>query len=514
MTNSVEDQVTAWRTTYGAEDLCVAHVVCDSHDPAAAAFSFVAPDLVVRDLTFGELADLSRRCATVLAEQGVRRGDRVGVLMGKRVELVVAILAIWRLGAVHVPLFTAFAPAAVQSRLAASNARILVTEPAQLSKADGMDVATIIAGPEWDAALEAADPHADAEVVGGDGEVIRIFTSGTTGQPKAVSVPAKAFASFASYMHYGLDVTTDDIYWNAADPGWAYGLYYAIVGPMVIGRRSILLNAGFSPELTSDVLKHLGVTNFAAAPTVYRSLANAGTTEGVKLRVASSAGERLTADVITWSEPALGVEVRDHFGQTEHGMVVVNAWHPDVARPIRAGSMGLALPGFSAAIVDDKLALDVLNSPLMWFGGYVDAPDATPPRLSADGRWYFTGDLGSIDDDGYISFTSRDDDIILMAGYRIGPADLEGVLITHEAVSEVAVVGRPDQVRGEVVEAFVVLADGAQVSELLVKQLQDMVRTNYSAHAYPRRVHFVEALPKTPSGKIQRHVLRQAAPLP
>ncbi len=323
-------------------------------------------------------------------------------------------------------------------------------------------------------------------------------------------MPVRALASFHAYLHYGLDVSEDDVFWNAADPGWAYGLYYGVLGPLVTGRRNLLLHAGFSPETTVKVLRQLAVSNFAAAPTVYRSLSNDARVTGFSLRRASSAGEPLTPDVIEWAETALGTQVRDHYGQTEHGMFVNNHWHPDVRRPVVPGSMGFAMPGFRCGIHEGEIAIDTANSPLMWFTGYLDAPDKTAARFTGPERtgWYLTADAGR-EEDGRFFFTARDDDVIIMAGYRIGPFDVESVLITHPSVIDVAVVGRPDQLRGEVLEAFCVLADGVAGTPELEAELQQLVKDGFAAHAYPRTVHWVDELPKTPSGKIQRFKLRQ-----
>ncbi|HET6704539.1 AMP-binding enzyme, partial [Amycolatopsis sp.] len=253
------------------------------------------------------------------------------------------------------------------------------------------------------------------------------------------------------------------------------------------------------------------VTNFAGAPTVYRALSKSGLVRDVRLRRASSAGEPLTPDIAGWARDALGVEVRDHYGQTELGMVINNHWHPDVARPVKPGSMGQPMPGYTAGTVDGQIAVDVENSPLLWFTGYHEEPRKTAERFTGDGRWYLTADTGRVDDEGYYFFTARNDDVILAAGYRIGPFDVESVLITHPAVADVAVVGRPDPegVRGEVVEAFVVLTEEAEANDGLAAELQRLVRDEYSKHAYPRSVHFIDALPKTPSGKVQRYLLRQ-----
>jgi len=511
---TVGTQVEAWRATFTDPQASVAHLLCDRHDPRSIAFSFIESDLTYRDVTHGELTEDSRRFATALSDRGVGPGDSVAVLMGKRYELIISLLAIWRVGAVHVPLFTAFATPAIKMRVESSGAKLIITEPSQQDKVLPLtadtDLAALIAGPEMDHLMTTSEPFEDAAAVGGDGAMIRLFTSGTTGKPKAVPVPVRALAAITSYMHYGLDVKDSDVFWNSADPGWAYGLYYGIVGPLVTGRRNLLLNAGFTPQSTAAVMKKFGVTNFASAPTVYRSLSKKSEAlDGITLRRASSAGEPLTSDIVTWSVGALGVEVRDHYGQTEHGMVIGNAWHEDVACPTRTGSMGKALPGFAAGVVDNSIALNTQDSPLMWFTGYVDAPAKTAERFTPARDWYLTGDSGRMDDDGYLYFSARDDDVILMAGYRIGPVDVESVLITHPAVVEVAVVGRPDELRGELLEAFVVLDEGSTGTPELEIELQERVRKGYSAHAYPRRVHFVDDLPKTPSGKIQRYLLRQ-----
>lgn len=509
---STDDAVADWLATFATPDADAAALLVDRHDPEAVAFTTIEVDgdeIVSTNLTFGELADRSKRFATVLADRGISRGDTVGVLMGKRSELVVALVAIARLGAVYIPLFTAFAAPAIEMRLTAGAARVVVTEPSQVDKLGGSDASVIVAGEQFDDLIAAADPLERSVAVGGDGTLILLFTSGTTGAPKGVPVPVRALAAFSCYMIYGLDVSEDDVFWNAADPGWAYGLYYGVLGPLAIGRPNLLLHAGFSAALTARIFTDFGVTNFASAPTVYRTLSKDPSISGFTLRHASSAGEPLTPDVIDWAKKALGTEVRDHYGQTEHGMFVNNHWHDDVRADVVPGSMGFPMPGYTAGIVDGQIAIDVAASPLIFFTGYLDAPDKTAARFTEDGAWYLTGDTGRVDDDGRFYFTARDDDVIIMAGYRIGPFDVESVLITHPSVVDVAVVGRPDELRGEVLEAFVVVVDGIDGSAELEAELQQLVKTGFAAHAYPRTVHFVDALPKTPSGKIQRFLLRQ-----
>ncbi|WP_370290860.1 AMP-binding protein [Nocardioides sp.] len=503
--------IDSWLATYGDPDADAAALACDRHDPASTAFVVVDAESRVSRLTYGELADRSRRMAAVLRSRGVGRGDRVPVLMGKRPELPVTLVALWRLGAVHVPLFTAFEEGAILVRVEGAAARLVVTEPDQRHKLAGVPAIDVVeVGPGLSEELDAAQPLLETVAVGGEGAILQLFTSGTTGKPKPVVVPCRALASFHAYLHYSLDVSEDDVFWNAADPGWAYGLYYGLAGPLVAGRPNVLCAAGFSPQSMVAVIESVGVTNFAGSPTMYRALSKADVVEHLPLRCASSAGEPLTPDVLDWAARVLGTEVRDHYGQTELGMVICNSWNPEVARPVKPGSMGLPMPGYTAGIVAGQIAIDVAESPLLWFTGYDGEPEKSAERFTADGAWYLTADTGSLDDDGYFTFAARDDDVILAAGYRIGPFDIESVLITHAAVLDVAVVGRPDPegVRGEQVEAFVVLADGAEDTPQLHAELVALVREGYSRHAYPRRIHVVDALPKTPSGKVQRYLLR------
>ncbi|MEO3788280.1 AMP-binding protein [Actinocorallia sp. B10E7] len=524
---------------YGSPEACAAELLCDRHPADAVAFTVIDGDLSSEDLTYGRLRRDSARFAAALAGLGVEPGDAVATLMGKSAELAVALLGIWRRGAIHVPLFTAFAPSAIAMRLDASATKVVIADAGQVAKlAPGEDMpaerawATVVAGGEtgdelsFDALLEpytGEEPAARAAALGGEAPLVKLFTSGTTGTPKGVPVPVKALASFQAYLEYGLDVQEDDVFWNAADPGWAYGLYYGILAPLAAGRRNILLHAGFSPELTWKVFETFGVTNFAAAPTVYRSLraSSSPVPEGIRLRCASSAGEPLTPEVTAWSRRTLGTTVRDHYGQTEHGMVIADGWADAVREEVPPGSMGRALPGWTAEVLHDdrdepapagvlgRVALSVPESPLMWFSGYDDAPEKTAERFTPDGRWYLTGDAGTKDENGFFRFSSRDDDVIIMSGYRIGPFDVESVLVQHESVVEAAVIGAPDQLRGEVLEAYVVLRPDASRNDALIEELQLLVKTKFAAHAYPRAVHFIDELPKTPSGKVQRFVLRR-----
>lgn len=527
-------RVEALKALYDGDRVCLAELLCDRYDPDSLAYRIIDTDLRPRDLTYGELRAESERFAAALANLGVTRGDRVATLMGKSRAYLVCLMAIWRLGAVHVPLFTAFGAAAVAMRLSGSQAKVVACDPGQEDKlraarAEGPSEWQVVTTGEggsgalgFQALLEGQQPGLAAACVDGAAPFIHIYTSGTTGQPKGVIVPVRALAAFRAYAEFGHGVRPDDVFWCAADPGWAYGLYFGVLATFSTGVPSLLLEGGFAPEKTLAVLADQGVTNFAAAPTVYRALLTSGlaVAEGLRLRAASSAGEPLTPDVNAWAREALGVEVHDHYGQTEAGMLINNHHLGALQRPVKPGSMGLPMPGWTAAVLaaDSDRALGPLEvgrvamrldrSPLAWFGGYDGNPAKSAEKFTADGQWYLTGDTGHFDDDGYFFFSARDDDVIIMAGYRIGPFEVESVLATHDKVAESAVIATPDPVRGEVVEAFVVLMPGETGSPELAMELQQWVKTRYAAHAYPRAIHFADALPKTPGGKVQRYVLK------
>ena len=472
---------------------------------------------------------LSARVANLLVAQGVKPGDVVAGLLPRTPELVATILGTWRAGAVYQPLFTAFGPKAIEHRLHMSEARLVVTNIANRAKldeiADCPQVATVLQPGEllpagdldFRAALDAQSASFEPVLRKGTDLFLMMSTSGTTGLPKGVPVPLRALLAFGAYMRDAVDLRAEDRFWNIADPGWAYGLYYAITGPLLLGHATTLYEGSFTVESTYDVIDRLGITNLAGAPTAYRLLMAAGPDAAApvkgKLRVVSSAGEPLNPEVVRWFDAALAAPIHDHYGQTELGMVVNN--HHGLAHPVHPGSAGLAMPGYRVAVIDDanhelgpgqpgNLAIDIAQSPLLWFGGYwrQDTP-------AIAGGYYRTGDNVELEPDGSISFIGRADDVITSSGYRIGPFDVESALIEHPAVSEAAVIGVPDPERTEIVKAFVVLSRGYEAGQDLADALSQHVKRRLSAHAYPRAIDFVEALPKTPSGKIQRFVLRK-----
>ncbi|MGH3144870.1 MAG: AMP-binding protein, partial [Rubrobacter sp.] len=335
-------QVREWISAYSGDSVAVADLLCDrfAGDDRKVALFYEDGEGREEKLTFARLREASASFAGALRRLGVDRGDRVATLLPKSPELLISLLGIWRLGAVHVPLFTALGPDAVGYRLDDSGAKVVVTSQAYRDKIGEVNKArvVVVGGSSeedvyFEEAMGSADPvEVPVSVSGGD-PVVQLYTSGTEGNPKGVEVPAWALAAFEAYMRFGLDLREDDFYWNVADPGWAYGLYYGVIGPLLLGKPTMWVNAPFDPAAVYRIVEKYGVTNLAAAPTVYRALRAAVDqgTGGLGLRVASSAGEPLNPGVIEWAEQSLGVEIRDHYGQTELGMMVNNHHHPDLA---------------------------------------------------------------------------------------------------------------------------------------------------------------------------------------
>lgn len=503
---------------------------CDRHvAKGGTALDWESADGRRASYTFAQMKELSARFANLLVSQGIKPGDVVAGLLPRTPELLITILGTWRAGAVYQPLFTAFGPKAIEHRLKTSSAKLVVTDHANRGKLKEVGnpppVALVTrpgeAAPSGDdldfhAEMARQSPEFAPVMRKGSDLFLMMSTSGTTGLPKGVPVPLKALLAFYIYMRDAVELRPEDKFWNIADPGWAYGLYYAVTGPLLMGHATTFYDGSFTAQTTYDVIRRRGITNLAGAPTAFRLLIAAGpeAAEKVKgqLRVVSSAGEPLNAEVIRWFAEHLNAPIHDHYGQTELGMVVNN--HHGLEHHVHPGSAGLAMPGYRVAVLNEDgkelpanvpgvLSVDIANSPLLWFTGYWQ--QETP---AIAGGYYRTGDTVELEDDGRISFVGRCDDVITSSGYRIGPFDVESALIEHPAVIEAAVIGKPDPERTELVKAFVILQKGYEPSDALAEELQQYVKRRLSAHAYPREIAFVPELPKTPSGKLQRFMLR------
>ncbi|NWL76817.1 AMP-binding protein [Pseudomonas taiwanensis] len=468
--------------------------------------------------TFAQLKEAAARFANLLQARGVRPGDCVSGMLPRTPELLVTILGTWRAGAVYQPLFTAFGPKAIEHRVQGAGSKLVVTDLTNRPKLDEVEGVppVLTVGDDFWAELERQPDSFEPVLRKASDPFLLMFTSGTTGLAKPLAVPLKAIVAFVSYMRDAVDLRPGDKFWNLADPGWAYGLYYAVTGPLAMGHATTFYEGGFTVESTCRIIREHGITNLAGSPTAYRLLlaARDEVEAAIKgnLRAVSSAGEPLTPEVIRWFGEGLGCTIHDHYGQTELGMVLCN--HHALEHPVRLGAAGFAMPGHRVVVLDEQhrelpvgqpgiLALDMPRSPLFWFPGYQGM--ATKAFV---GDYYLSGDTVELNEDGSISFVGRADDVITTSGYRVGPFDVESALIEHPAVIEAAVIGKPDPERTELVKAFVVLHAGHSADAELADALQQYVRKRLSAHSYPREIEFVAELPKTPSGKIQRFLLR------
>ncbi|WOE76838.1 AMP-binding protein [Pseudomonas protegens] len=503
---------------------------CDRHAlPGRIALFWEGRDGSSATYTFTELQDQAARLANFLLAQGVGKGDKVAGLLPRNVELLITVLATWRIGAVYQPLFTAFGPKAIEHRLNSSQAKVVVTDgvnrPKLLEVADCPTVVTvggakgqgIVRGDfSFWAELEQYPAQCEPVLLSGEDPFLLMFTSGTTGPSKALEVPLKAIVAFQAYTRDAVDLRPEDAFWNVADPGWAYGIYFGVTGPLGLGHPITFYDGPFTLESTCRVINKYGITNLTGSPTAYRLLIAGGDqfARSIKgrLRIVSSAGEPLNPEVIRWFAEQLDVVIHDHYGQTELGMVLCN--HHGLDHPVHVGAAGFASPGHRIVVLDEEyrelgvgqpgiLAIDRRQSPMCWFAGY-----AGVPTKAFVGDYYLSGDTVELNQDGSISFVGRSDDVITTSGYRVGPFDVESALIEHPAVVEAAVVGKPDPERTELVKAFVVLSEQYRATPELAEELRQHVRKRLAAHSYPREIEFVSDLPKTPSGKLQRFILR------
>lgn len=503
---------------------------CDRHAlPGRIALFWEGKDGSSASYTFTDLQDKAGRLANFLLAQGVGRGDKVAGLLPRNVELLITVLATWRIGAVYQPLFTAFGPKAIEHRLSSSEAKVVVTDAVnrpKLAELANCPTLVTVAGAKgqgivrgdfsfW-AELERYPARCEPVLLTGEDPFLLMFTSGTTGPSKALQVPLKAMVAFQSYTRDAVDLRPEDAFWNVADPGWAYGIYFGITGPLGLGHPITFYDGPFTLESTCRVINKYGITNLTGSPTAYRLLIAGGDqfARSIKgrLRIVSSAGEPLNPEVIRWFAEHLEVVIHDHYGQTELGMVLCN--HHALEHPVHVGAAGFASPGHRIVVLDEEyrelgigqpgiLAIDRRQSPMCWFAGYSGAP-----TRAFVGDYYLSGDTVELNPNGSISFVGRSDDVITTSGYRVGPFDVESALVEHPALVEAAVVGKPDPERTEVIKAFVVLGERYRATPELAEELRQHVRKRLAAHSYPREIEFVSELPKTPSGKLQRFILR------
>jgi acetyl-CoA synthetase len=479
-----------------------------------------------RALGFDELARLANRFAAFLAAAGVGKGDRVAGFLPRVPETLAVMLGTWKIGAVYVPIFSGFGPDAVAFRIEHSGARVLCTHRDHRDRvpplAPGVTIVTIGGGAaadiDFDDALRGRPDRRASVMCRRDEPAVLLYTSGSTGPPKGVKIATNFALAVHPYITLGVDLRADDVFWPTGDPGWGYGLVCYMLA-LALGVTVVAHEAAPVPELALGRIAELGVTNLATTPTLLRGImalgAGAVRARPTGLRCVSSCGEPLNAEVVGFFRSVWGVTVMDHYGSSEFGLPVGNLNAVDMA--VKPGSMGLPFPGSHMAVVDDDGVpvetgavghLVMAPSETGYYSlGYWNDPERT--REMFRGPFITSGDLGRRDADGYFWFEGRADDVIKSAGYRIGPFEIESVILEHPAVAEAAVVGKPDALRGHVVKAFVALRPGAEAGPGLADEIVDLVKTRVGRHQYPREVEVVPELPKTETGKIQRFLLRQ-----
>ncbi len=489
---------------------------------------FVAADGARHDVSFPQVAEATRRWAGALRDLGIARGDRVVVLLPKIPAWLYAMVALDRIGAVVVPCSEQLRAKDLAFRATHSEATTIVAHlsnaaEVELLRADAPTVARylLVGGnrERWtplDERVAEAQPFAGNPTENDDLAYI-VYTSGTTKDPKGV-VHVHAY-TYAKRMQAAvwLDAKPGDLVWSTAGTGWAKSLWNVLLGPWSCGAAIVLDEGGFEPAKRMDLIRDLGVSVLCQAPTEYRlevKLDDLGTRWQLpQLRHCVSAGEPLNPEVLARWKEAFGLTILDGYGQTENSLIVANT--PALA--VRPGSMGKPTPGHEVDVVDEDGHpcapgvvgdIGLRGDPPTLFRGYYKNDDET--RATRRGPWYLTGDRAQKDADGYFWFVGRADDVISSGAYRIGPFEVESVLLEHSAVLESAVVGSPDADRGNIVKAFVVLRAGHEPSEGLVRELQDHCKRVTAPYKYPREIEFVTELPKTRSGKIRRVELRQA----
>lgn len=480
--------------------------------------------------TFSDIAKASRKLCNILKEAGVRRGDTIIVMLGRQIEWWEIFTASLRMGAVISPGTTQLSSKDLLYRITAASCTCVITDKANAGKVDEIagdcpslkvKVLSDDVREGWisynDAMDNASDCFETVETSPND-EAICYFTSGTTGYPKMCMHTHGYAIAQQNTGKYWLDLRPGELHWNISDTGWAKAAYSSYFGPWSCGATLFVHHSeNFNVQHTLELLEKYPISTFCGAPTIYRLLVQEDLQryKFAHLRHCVAAGEPLNPEIIEIWKKLTGITIRDGYGQTETPLLCAS--FPCIEP--RPGSMGKPSPGVDLQIIDNDakiLSSDVEGdiavkikpeNPPGIFKEYKNNPIKTAETVK--GEWYLTGDRGYKDDDGYFWFVGRADDVILSSGYRIGPFEVESALIEHAAVTESAVVSSPDNTRGEVVKAFVILAQGFEASDDLKKELQEYVKSVTAPYKYPRKLEFVDALPKTVSGKIRRVELRE-----
>ncbi|GAB6261922.1 acetate--CoA ligase [Photobacterium sp. R1] len=522
--------------------LNICYQALDSHlnSPLAdkLAIRWISKNDEILDYSYRDLCQLTSRFASILHTLNLPTGARIFSLLGRRPELYIAALATLKAGCVFTPLFSAFGPEPIQSRMDIGEAQLLLTTRSLYRKKvkswrqslPSLKAVILIDGepddePDchlWSELMQQADPDFPCAETQPEDMALLHFTSGTTGQPKGVIHVHQAVAYHQLSAFWALDLKPSDTYWCTADPGWVTGTSYGIIAPLCLGVTMIIDEAEFDVERWYRLLQQQQVTVWYTAPTAIRMLMKAGLAirnqyDLSALRFIASVGEPLNPEAVLWGQTAFSIPFHDNWWQTETGGIMIANL---ASQDIKPGSMGRPLPGIQAAIIGhkDDGTSQIITAPMQvgelalkpgWpamFRGYLHQEEKY--RHCFANGWYLSGDLAMRDEDGYFWFVGRKDDLIKSSGHLIGPFEVESALMEHEAVAEAGVIGKPDPVAGEIVKAFVTLKPGFTPDETLQKTLLGFARQHLGAAVAPKEIVFRRNLPKTRSGKIMRRLLK------
>ena len=494
------------------QHLNMATQVCDvwfESDPDKTAI-IDATDLVnIKHHTYADLSRAANTLARYLAHLGVSIGDRIGVLRSQDLWTAAAHIAIWKLGAISIPLFKLFGPEALSSRLLNAGAKYVIVDEEGYTRLNALNVTQVL--PEE--LVLSGQPYECADTTS-ETPAVLIYTSGTTGKPKGALHAHRVLTGHLPGVEVSHEFLgqNEDIIWTPADWAWIGGLFDVLMPGLALGVPVVAARlTKFTPDAAKEIIETLDVKNVFFPPTALRMI-KAAECKITGLRSVASGGEPLGAEMLEWARDALGVTINEFYGQTECNMVVSSC---QAAFPVKNGAIGKPVPGFDVCVIDDAGSPTIEEGDIAIRCGavsmmieYWNNPVATQEKFRGD--WMLTGDRGIVDQ-GYIRFVGRDDDVITSAGYRIGPAEIEDCLLTHPAVATVGVVGKPDPMRTEIVKAYVVLKPDVTASDVVRDILKAHVKQRLAKHAYPREISFLDELPMTVTGKVIRKELRARA---
>jgi acetyl-CoA synthetase len=486
-----------WSLFDGDNDrLNITHECLDRHPADATAARIAFADGHIDEPTFGELSRDAARFAHFLAEIGIGKGDPVGVMMEPSREFYAALFGVIKRGAVAVPLYTLFGPDALRDRLVDCNAACVVVDPATRNVVEKLNFRSVVFDQDLSRLLADLPETYEAETTADDTAVLQ-YTSGTTRQlPEAVRHEHRSVVTLARSALFASGLKSGDRFFCPSSPAWGHGLWHGTISPWSLGVAVGAWSGRFSPDGLMDALRRLRITNLSAASTVYRMILRSGRADEVgSLQKASYTGEELDAAAQEAFRRETGITVCGMYGTTETGVIIVNFPGYEDFQP-KQGALGKPMPGCRVTILNDD--------------GSQAPPDVTGEiSVFRRGGWLRAKDLGWVDPDGYFHYAGRADDVIISSGWTISPLEVERTLLLSPVVLEAAVIGVPDQTRGHIVKAYVVCSEPS--SEELAESLQELVRRELSPHEYPRALEFVDELPKTANGKINRKALRDAA---